>query len=234
MRVIIFIFILALPPSMFAQKRPTVKVRAGDNIMDVMPLSEIFLYPDFTMGRVFLRDGSKTEARLNYNRLVDEMHFVGPKGDTLALDKEETIKYVVISTDTFYYDRGYLKLLSTGSMVKLGMQQIWKISDTRQVGAYNSTNNSTGLLSYVSISEGGRLYDLTVNEDIILTKMERYYFGDNFNRFVPADKSNLLALFPKEQSSISNYLRENKVNFNNRNHLENLIQFIEYKEMLSQ
>ena len=226
MRAVILLLLFACSSGLFAQKRTTVKVKAGDNIMDVVPTSEIFLYPAFTHGQVFLRDGSKTEVRLNYNRLVDEMHFVSAKGDTLALDKEETIKHVVIGADTFYYDRGYLRLLSSGGVVKLGIQQIWKITDTRQVGAYNSTNNSIGMLSYVSVNEGGRLYDLTVNEDVILTKMERYYIGDSFNRFVIADKANLLSLFPKEQTAISRYLKENKVNFNNRDHLEKLIQHL--------
>lgn len=198
--------------------------------MDVLPASEVFLYPDFTNGKVFLRDGSKTEAKLNYNRLVDEMHFVSAKGDTLALDKEETIEYVVIRSDTFYYDRGYVKLLSSGTMAKLGIRQTWKITDTRQVGAYNSTNNSIGVLSYVSVNEGGRLYDLTVNEDVILTKIERYYFADNFNNFVVADRASLLGLFPKQQNSLSKYLKDNKVSFSNREHLEKLMGYLEQRE----
>lgn len=229
MRVVILLLAITCCHTLLAQKRTTVKVKAGNNIMDVLPASEVFSYPQFTNGKVFLRDGSKTEVRLNYNRLVDEMHFVGPSGDTLALDNEKTIKYIVIGTDTFYYDEGYLRLVSTGSLAKLGIQQIWKISDTRQVGAYNTTNNSLSMLSYISMNEGGRLYDLTVNEDIILTKIERYYFGDNFNHFVIADKGNLLALFPKEQNSISRYLKENKVSFNNRNDLEKLIQYLKHK-----
>ena len=196
--------------------------------MDVLPTSDIFFYPHFTSGKVFLRDGTKAEAKLNYNRLVDEMHFINPKGDTLAVDNEKNIKYIVISNDTFYYDGGYVRLLSTGNFAKLAIRQVWMISDTRQVGAYNTTNNPGSILSYTSINEGGRLYDLTVNEDVILTKVELYYFGDSYNHFVIAGKTNLLMLFPKEQRRIGMYFKENKINFNNKDDVEKIVQFLEH------
>ena len=196
--------------------------------MDVLPTSDIFFYPHFTSGKVFLRDGTNAEAKLNYNRLVDEMHFINPNGDTLALANEKNIKYVAIGNDTFYYDGGYVRLLSAGNFVKLAVKQVWTISDTRQIGAYNTTNNSVSMLSYTSINEGGRVYDLTVHEDVILTKVELYYFGDSYNHFVIAGKTNLLMLFPKEQRRIGMYFKENKINFNNKDDVEKIVQFLEH------
>ena len=228
MKPLLFLLALICFTGLIAQKRPLVTVKAGENIMDVLPTSEIFYYTHFTSGRVFLRNGSKSEAKLNYNRLVDEMHFINPNGDTLAVASENTIKYIAIGYDTFYYDAGYVRLLSTGNFVKLGVKQTWKISDTRQIGAYNTTNNSIGMLSYTSVQNGGSIYDLTVNEDVILTKVERYYFGDNYHHFVTADKGNLLMLFPKEQTRITSYLKQNKISFNNLHDLEKLMEFLEH------
>lgn len=229
MKLLLLLLTLTSCAGLVAQKKEFVTVQAGNNIMDVLPMSEIFFYPNFTNGKVFLRDGSKSDAKLNYNRLVDEMHFINSNGDTLALDNEKDIKYVVINTDTFYYDAGYIRVLSQGNPVKLAVKQIWVITDTRQIGAYNSTNNSVGMLSYTSVDDGGgRLYDLTVNEDVILTKVERYYLGNNYYNFVIADKRNLLTLVPKEQRRISSYIKEQKTNFNNRNDLDKLIQFLQH------
>lgn len=196
--------------------------------MDVLPASDIFSYPNFTNGKVFLRGNTKAEAKLNYNRLVDEMHFIDAKGDTLALDNEKNIQFIVIANDTFYYDEGYVRLLSTGNFLKLAIRQVWLITDTRQVGAYNTTNNSVAMISLTDVNERGRLYDLTVHEDVILTKVETYYFGDNYNHFVSANKANLLMLFPKEERRIGKYLKENKVNFNNKEDIEKLVQFLEH------
>ena len=194
--------------------------------MDVLPTSEVFLYPEFTSAKVFLRNGSGAEAKLNYSRLVDEMHFIDPKGDTLALDNEANVKYVVAGNDTFYYDEGYLRIVTPGSFAKLAIRDTWVISETRQLGAYNSTNTSVAMLAFKSLEEGGRLYDLIVNEDVILKREEKYFFGDNFNQFVIASKANLLMLFPKEQQRIGMYVKENRINFNDKADLEKTVQFV--------
>jgi len=154
------------------------------------------------------------------------MHFISPKGDTLALANEKNIRYVAIANDTFYYDQGYVRLLSADDGVKLVKKQVWIISDTRQVGAYNSTSNSASISSYTSYNEGGRLYDLVVNEDIILKKVDQFYFGDVNNHFVLATKKNLLLLFPKEQQRIELFLKENKISFSNQDDLEKIVHFL--------
>ena len=194
--------------------------------MDAFPISEIFLYPQFTSGRVLLRNGSAAEAKLNYSRLVDEIHFIDQKDDTFALDNENEVKYIVAGNDTFYYDEGYLRIVISGSFAKLAIRDVWVVSSTRQIGAYNSTNNSVNMLSFKSLEEHGRLYDLVVNEDIILKKQEKYFFGDNFNQFVTASKANLLTLFPKEQQRIGIYLKENKINFTDKADLEKIVQYV--------
>ena len=220
-------FALVYGTGLFAQKRTLVIVKEGRNIMDVLSAAEVFYYPQFTYGKVFARDGTGKEAKLNYNRLVDEMHFIGLKGDTLALADEKNIKNVVIGNDTFYYDGGYVRLLSAGKLMKLVVKEIWVISETRQRGAYNSTNNSVSITSFTSYNQGGRLYDLTVNADVVLKKTEHFYLGDNYDHFVLAGKKNLWPLFPKEQSRIEKYLKENKISFTDKDDLVNLVQFLE-------
>lgn len=226
---LLLLFALTYYTGSVAQKKTFINVKAGENIMDVVPTAEVFYYPDFTIGKVFIRDGTSTEAKLNYSRLVDEMHFISPKGDTLALADEKNIKYIVIGNDTFYYDAGYLRLLSSGNLLKVAIKQIWMISEGRQIGAYNTPNNSASITSFTSYNEAGRLYDLTVNEDIVLKKVEQYYLGDNYNHFLPASKKNLLMIFPKERERIELYLKENKINFANKDDLSKVVQFMEKK-----
>jgi hypothetical protein len=211
---------------LFAQKKKFVTVSAGENIMDILSPGEVFYYPVFTGGKVFRRDGTKAEAEMNYNRLVDEIHFIGAKGDTLALAEEATIRYVAIEKDTFYYDNGYVRLLSTGGKAKLAFKQVWVISNTRQLGAYNSTNSSVSITSFTSYGEGGRLYDLTVNADVVLSRVEQFYLGNNDGHFVSANKKNLMLLFPKDQRLIETYLKENKIDYNSEEDLTRLIQFL--------
>jgi hypothetical protein len=224
----LLLFALIYGTGLLAQKKTYITVKAGNNIMDMLSSADMFFYPHFTDGTVFLRDGTAATGKLNYSRLVDEIHFINASGDTLALTNEKNIKYIVIASDTFYYDQGYVRLLSSGDLVKVGRKEVWIIADTRQVGAYNTTNNAVGITSYTSFNESGRLYDLIVNEDIILKKIEQYYLGDAYNHFVPASKKNVLLLLPKEQRRIEMYLRENKTNFNQKEDIEKLIQYLEH------
>jgi hypothetical protein len=213
-------------PNLFAQRQTFVTVKAGNNIMDVLSTTDVLQYPQFTIGRVYLRSGTVAEAKLNYNRLMDEMHFIDLKGDTLALADEKNIRHVVIGMDTFYFDGGYVRLLSESASAKLALKQVWIISNSRQIGAYNSTNHSVGLTSFTSFNESGRLYDLTVNANLVLKKIEQFYLATSNNHFVAASKKNLLQLFPKEEQRLEQYLKETKTDFSKRDDLEKVIQFL--------
>jgi hypothetical protein len=221
-------FVFVCCQGLFAQKNKVVMVRAGTNIMDVLSTADVLHYPRFTNGKVFFKDGNVREANLNYNHLVDEMHFISAKGDTLALANENNIKYVVIENDSFYYNHGYLRLLASSNLLKLALKQIWIISDTRPIGAYDTPNNSVSITTYATMSQHGRLYDLVINEDLVFKKVEQFYIGDNYDHFVLADKKNLLKLFPQNQERVEMYLKENKINFNKKDDLEKIVRSLPF------
>ena len=221
------LFSLVYATVLFSQNTSFVTIKAGSNAMDVLTIADVFHYPQFTYGKIFFKDGIVSEARMNYNTLLDEMHFIGPKGDTLALANEGTVKFIAIGEDSFYYDQGYVRQIFGGSVVKLAVRQVWKVVDNKKRGAYNSASASSAISSKSSYYNGTGLYKINVDQDIVLSKVERYYFGDKYNRFVLAGKKNLLMLFPKEQRRIGMFLTENKVDFSNRDDLEKTVQFLE-------
>lgn len=195
--------------------------------MDVLSTADIFHYPQFTYGKVFFKDGVIAETKLNYNRFLDEMHFINPKGDTLALTNEKTIQVIAIGKDSFYYDQGYVRLISSGNGMQLADKQTWKLADKRKTGAYNISSSVSSISSRSNYFDGRRSHNLNVKEDVVLVKVEQYYFGDKYNRFVLADKKNLRKLFPKEQERIDTYLKENKIDFDNKEDLKKIVQFLE-------
>ena len=211
----------------FSQKKKTVTVRAGNNIMDVLTTADVFYYPDFTNGEVYLRDGTKVLSKLNYSLLMDEIHFIGAEGDTLALANEETIDYVIIGGDTFHFDNGYIRLISQGRRVNLAQKQVWVISETKQLGAYNSTSSTASITSFTTYRQAGQLYDLVVNADMVLSEIQQFYLGNSNQHYLLASKRNLLLLFPKDENAIQDYLKANKVDFTKRDHLNKLAKYIE-------
>jgi hypothetical protein len=210
----------------FAQSKTSVTIKAGSSIMDVLSTAEIFQYSQFTYGKVYFKDGTNAEAKMNYNRLLDEIHFIDAKGDTLALANEKTIKYIAIGEDSFYYEQSYLRRISGNNIAKLAVNQVWKFSDKRKGSAYNITSSISSISSRSSYYDGRRFHAISIKEDVVLSMVEQYYFGDKFNHFVKAGKKGLMMLFPREERRINGYLKDNKVDFDNKEDLEKIIQFL--------
>lgn len=229
MKVFLIVFLALLNyHSLHAQNLTTITINTGGRISDVLTAADIFYYPQFTKGKVFFRDGNTASAKMNYNLLVDEMHFIDPKGDTLSMTDEKTLAFISLHTDTFYYDRGYVRFVGGNKKVKLAQKKVWEVVDTKRNSGYNSTSSTSSTNSYTAYNMNGRTYDLVVNEEIVLRKVELNYLGDSNNNFLAAGKKNLFMLFPKEQRRIEKYLKENKVDFTSRKDLERMILFLEY------
>ena len=231
MKALLFsLFILIGFSDLSAQDSTMITIKAGNRVIDGLSTSDIYYYPQFTNGKVFLRDGSRAGAKLNYTRLYDQMLFIGPKGDTLALADEKTIKFIVVDKDTLYFDEGYVRLIANYGEVKLAEKQLWVVADFRKIGTHDTPKNTVAITTVSNLADpAGRAksYDFLLNEDIIIRKETQYFLGDEYNHFVPAGKKKLLLLFPKDQLSIENYLKENKVDFDNKGDLEKLAQFLD-------
>src|SRR5215204_979164 len=130
-----------------AQDSTFVTIKTGEKVTDVLTSADIYIYPQFTHGKVFLRDGSKAVGKMNYNRLYGQMLFINAKGDTLALADEKNIKFIVIDRDTFYYGEGYIRLLANNGITKLTEKQVWVLADIRKIGAHNRPTTTVAVTS---------------------------------------------------------------------------------------
>jgi len=230
MRVLLlFLFILIGCTGLLAQDSTLATIKTGQSVADVLAPSDIYHFPQFTNGKVFFRDGTKAVGKMNYSRLYDQLLFIDFKGDTLALADEKNTRFIVIEQDTFYFYEGYIRLIEDNGVTKLTEKQIWVLADIRKIGTHNRATTTVAVTSFSTYTNGqdaAKSKDLIMNEDIILQKRTQYYFGNKYDLFVPASKKGLLQLFPKEQKSIDNYLKENKVNFNEKDDIEKLYQFL--------
>lgn len=227
---LLLLFILFGYSGLSAQDSTFVTIKAGNRINDVLSTSDIYYYPQFTNGKVFFRDGSRAGAKMNYTRLYDQVLFIDPKGDTLALADEKTIKFITVDKDTLYYDEGYVRLIAKYGDAKLAEKQIWVVADVRRIGTHGTPKTSVAITTLSNYSDdvtgSARSYNFLINEDIILRKETQYYFGDENNHFARSGKKKLMLLFPKDQLSLENYLKENKVDFDKKDDLEKLAQFL--------
>ncbi len=154
------------------------------------------------------------------------MQFLATTGDTLTLDNEETTKLIVANNDSFYYNNGYFMVISSNNSLKLAIKQGFKISDKQKTTAYDGSSSVSSIRNLNSYNSDGRIYNVGVKEDVLLTREIQYYFGNKFNQFVVSNKKNLLDLYPKHGYEIKKYLKETEIGFQNKQDLEKLLQYL--------
>jgi hypothetical protein len=219
------IYALLLGIAVTAQRPKTYTVPAGVEVSDIVPAKEIYQFPQFVQGLVIFRDGIAAPGRLNYNRLIAEIQFIDPKGDTLSLANEQNIKTAFLGTDTFYYSDGYVRQLAGGSRIKMGERIAFK-EYIQKPGAYGlssattATNNLSTLLNNRSV-------DLNVSQELVLVKNTNYLIGDRFNAFVVADKNAILKMFPDKRPAIEDFIEKNKISFTKQDDMVKLGKFLD-------
>ena len=225
MRVVCCIFSILLGVAATAQRLKTYTVPAGVEVKEVVPANEIYQFSQFVQGLVIFKDGTSAPGRLNYNRLIAEIQFIDPKGDTLSLANEQMIRTAIIGTDTFYYNDGYVRQLAGGSRVKIGERIAFK-EYIQKPGAYGLSSATTAT-NNLSVLLNRRSVDLNVSQELVLVKNINYLIGDKFNAFVVADRKAILKMFPDKRSAIEDFIEKNKISFTKPDHMVQLGKFLD-------
>lgn len=212
--------------NLFAQADERIVVKVGTTIRESASPADLYDYAQFTQGTVFFKNDKTASAALNYNRYLDEMQFITPKGDTLTLSNENEIAFISISKDTFFYDQGYIKLVNNIANVKVGVKRRLRVIGKQKLGAYGMASSTDATNSYSGITDGRKNYDLKVMEQLILERQVQYYFGYDNNHFVKPSKKSLINLSPKHEEDIKDYLKENHLVTDDETKMDKLIQFL--------
>ncbi|MEO5945066.1 MAG: hypothetical protein ABIP30_13500 [Ferruginibacter sp.] len=230
MRVSIISIFFVLTKFAVAQDSTTIFIAAGQAPSEMLTFQKIFKYPHFIEGNIFFKDGSTTNAPLNYNYLLGEIMFISPKSDTLAIAKNQmsNLKTVIIGSDTFLYLHQYVELVTQNQPCKLLQSQRFKVIRREKIGAYNQPSATTAIDSYETFSPtyGVPEINLKIRENITLSLRTNYYFGNDNNLLLPANRKNIYKVYPQKKGLIDAYLNANTVNYNSGNDLIKLFTYL--------
>jgi hypothetical protein len=193
-------------------------------VLDYFPVKERYRYPDFSDGQLVFKNGKTYSGRFNYNILLGEMEFLQSR-DTLSIINKKDISFIVVARDTFFYDNGYIELIS-GGPVKVGLMQNIKLKEIQRKGAFGMTNRNSSIDAYNSMSLMGNFYELIPNEDWVFQKTEKYYFSASAYGFVQFNKKNVIEAFPQKEDAVKAYLKSNRVDFDSRKDLFRLADYL--------
>jgi hypothetical protein len=206
-----------------AQEKRFFKINPGEKLVEKIPKDEMYTYPQFIVGTVYFRNNSYSVAAMNYNSLFAEMQFINPHGDTLSLDNENTISFIEIGTDTFYYDHGYLRLICNEGGKKLAEKTYFSFANRERLSGFGQSSSGE-IQTYDAIATKSYLKELVAMEIITVVRNTALFIGDPFNNFKELNKKNLLANYGSKEKEVQAYLKENKVDLSNREELQKLMQ----------
>lgn len=214
--------------SIAAQNSNLIKIKSEKEIEKQVAFTDRYRLPAFQEGTVSFLTGGNSKAKLNYNLLLGEMHFIAPNSDTLSLSNEYLIKNIQIHDIVFYYnpDIGYVEVMLDTPAAKLGVKQVFRIASLEKQGAYQQSSGAGSIRNYSVFSHGnGSVQKLETKGDIVFSKTKTYFFIDTNNRFYKASKSSISKIFPKHKSTIEKYLKEHPIDVYDEDNLKNLLQF---------
>ena len=184
---------------------------------------DFYRLPAFTEGMVTFRNGGSVTAKLNYNINVDEMHFINPQGDTLALADPPAVNFIDIGQYRFYYDKGYLQSIPAAGDIILAFKQVLtEEKNTKGAFGIGTTHPDANSYSYFTLK--GQQYKLGDEETQIETRTF-YFFGDAYGHFSKASKEYILNRYAKQQEAVSIFLKNNHISFNKAEDLTKLLAY---------
>lgn len=215
----IFFILSLLNVSSFAQtSTQSIYIKGGESARENF-MKEIYQYPAFESGIVEYRNGQRYKSNLNYNRALGRIQFIDEKGDTLALANEESITSVTIGTVVFLYNPSCLQSVKSEGKVKLLKNERVRIADKQKTGGYGIPNSSGSIESIDNVYANTGFKQLDINETLLLSKVTYFYVENDEKQPVPASKKNILKLFPKQATSIKEFIKAKNIDFSKENDL---------------
>ncbi len=241
-----FLVVLAIlaSGSLTAQERQRQTIRTSAAEINVCALANDdlqFLYPEKTKGTVYYSDGSIPEYEMNYNFLLDEMHYLTRRGRVHALQVRPRFDKIVINDKIFVYDveEGYLEKLHTGN-TSLYMKREVNVSTLPvKRGAYGTTDHTSSIAQTTIHQPGAEFHVREVRLanprgqelDITLRYNEYFIFEKNGEKTRINNRRQASRKYSDHRSEIRTFTRQNNIDFDDK---EDMLKLAEYIESLYQ
>jgi hypothetical protein len=225
-RTVIVFFSIFFCIHLVAQEKKTFKVNPGEKVFNAIPPKDRYSYSEFIPGIVNFKNNNLGGGRMNYDALVRGIEFIDANGDTVILDNLETIRNVVMASDTFVIEKVTLQQIALKGNIRLAKSWVIMVSNHQREGAMGQVTDAS-VETFTTLSSSGNALKTMVAKDILTFKEHTtFYFGNKFGQFKLANKKNLMADFGNHKKEISAYLEENKVNYLKEEDMRNLLDFL--------
>jgi len=173
-----------------------------------------YIFPDFTDGIVFNKDGSRISAKLNYYTIEQKMLFKDAEGKIMEFGVPESVEAVNIK-DRFFVNSGngpFYEQIAVGE-TEYYVQWSAKILSSGKGVGYGGYSNTTAVTNLSGIGNAGDFTPLNADEKV-MTLTECNYYLKIKNSFKKINSLKILVkLFKKQQAEIESFVSVQKIDF---------------------
>ncbi|MDR3287596.1 MAG: hypothetical protein LBT27_09165 [Prevotellaceae bacterium] len=217
----------------FAQKVSVIEIKNvnvndGKNIVEALPADTIYIFPEFTQGKIFFKNGIIDSAKFNYNTLISEMQFLDKNKNILSVLNPQDVSHVIIDNRVFCYvsEKSFAELLVNFNAVRFLKKCRIEYAYTQdKTAAYGQSSSTTSVVNYKNVYANGDDKKLAVYRDIKFKIIADFFFETNGKFNKANNKNSFVKIFPQCKEEINKYVSAKKVDFKNEQDLIKLTNY---------
>jgi hypothetical protein len=219
------LLLLIIPAVLYSQESQSILIGNNKVAADQLGPEYQQIFPDFRTSRVFYKGLSPINCKANYNFLLDEIHYLDEKGDTMAIANPKDLSYVMIGDRMFISsEKGFLEVIEKGD-VSLVYKWICRIRSKSREGALGISTDAPGVYQMNRISFDSREWNMKVNEEG-LASVEVLPYLKTKSRIISITGETSFLKICHNKDSLRKYLNENPVDFHKEMDLRRLTIFV--------
>jgi len=237
---LIFLVIMTtLTLTVSGQDQKRVNVNFADTLNNVLTMGFQYLYPQFTRGIVHFNDNARSTAFLNYNILLNEIHFMelaAIQGRNFESEQDyiqyaqsldmTDVKYVVIGENYFVNTRSGVMYQVANYDAQLLRKDLIKLSGRSNIGAYGMQSQTSSIETRTGTpSDRARTGDEFKQQVISEYSRTTEFYLMHKGTVRRANARGFERVFRDRRDEIRAFARENDIKYQNEQDLVKLLEF---------
>lgn len=219
---------LLVPMILVGQIEQNVTYKRNLVLNEVVSSEYQYIYKEFQNGQIQYKDKQISKAKLNYNTLLDEVHFINEQGKIMTVANPQDIALITIGKVFLIPgpNLGYYEIIENGN-ISLLFKWKCKVIEKAKTGAYglaNSTHKIEQLDKVISLNMTYDNYELEKSQIANISVVITPYLKKG-SKIIPANKLKGFFKAFGHKTEIQQFINQNPIDFSREENLVRLTKF---------
>ena len=185
-----------------------------------------YLFPDFTRGVVYYKEGAAVRHEMNYNLMTDEMYYINDKDKKLALYDFDKIEYISIGLHRFIpLDADFAEVVMETDEVALTVKRSTNVSGSSRGKVNKSLNRFEKLADNIILKPDSSYYLVRLVKPQGIKKGIFKGLALSQNKVVDATQSGFFKIYSDYKPQIEEFIKNEDIDFKNAENIIRLMNF---------